>query len=99
MTIDLARNLDHEASGAPPQRESEGFRSARVVKRSVVIAGHKTSVSLENAFWDALKRFAVRDGGSLAGLIAKVDAERGNANLSSALRVYALGRATAEDGK
>jgi predicted DNA-binding ribbon-helix-helix protein len=65
-----------------------------VVKRSVVIAGHKTSVSLEGAFWDALKRIAIQDGCSLAALVARVDAARGTANLSSALRVYTLERAT-----
>jgi predicted DNA-binding ribbon-helix-helix protein len=68
---------------------------AGVVKRSVVIAGHKTSVSLEGAFWDALKRIAAKEGCSLAALVARVDAERGKANLSSALRVHALERAIA----
>ena len=62
-------------------------------KRSIAIAGHKTSVSLERAFWEALRRLAVEDGSSLAALVAKVDAGRGSANLSSALRVYALARA------
>ena len=65
---------------------------ASVKKHSLVIAGHRTSVSLEAAFWDALKRIAATDGCSLAGLVARVDAERGAANLSSALRVYALQR-------
>jgi len=62
-------------------------------KRSIAIAGHKTSVSLERAFWEALRRLAAEDGSSLAALVAKVDAGRGAANLSSALRVYALARA------
>jgi len=65
---------------------------AGVKKHSLVIAGHRTSVSLEAAFWDALKRIAATDGCSLAALVARVDAERGAANLSSALRVYALER-------
>jgi predicted DNA-binding ribbon-helix-helix protein len=60
------------------------------VKRSVSVAGHRTSVSLEPAFWDALKDIAKEQGLSLAALVAKVDAARGGANLSSALRVYAL---------
>jgi predicted DNA-binding ribbon-helix-helix protein len=64
----------------------------KVVKRSVAIAGHRTSVSLEEAFWSALKRIAEADGVSLAALVAQVDAERGEANLSSALRVFALER-------
>tara|TARA_R110000787_G_scaffold260347_2_gene365583 strand:+ start:318 stop:548 length:231 start_codon:yes stop_codon:yes gene_type:complete len=58
-------------------------------KRSVTIAGHRTSVSLEDAFWDDLAAIAVRDGKTIAGLIAEVD-ERRDTNLSSALRVYVL---------
>jgi predicted DNA-binding ribbon-helix-helix protein len=68
--------------------------SAGVKKRSLVIAGHKTSVSLEAAFWEALKAIAKEESLSLASLVARVDAGRGNANLSSALRVFALERAT-----
>lgn len=67
--------------------------SVRVVKRSIVIAGHRTSVSLEDAFWRALKEIAAQEGASLAALVAQVDAGRGAANLSSALRVFALERA------
>jgi predicted DNA-binding ribbon-helix-helix protein len=63
---------------------------ARVRKHSLVIAGHRTSVSLESVFWDALKQIAAEEGVSLAALVARVDAERGAANLSSALRVYIL---------
>jgi predicted DNA-binding ribbon-helix-helix protein len=59
-------------------------------KRSVTIAGHRTSVSLEPEFWDALTDIAVRRGTSLAGLIGEVDASR-RGNLSSALRVFVLG--------
>lgn len=70
--------------------------SVRVVKRSIVIAGHRTSVSLEDVFWRALKDIAARDGASLAALVAQVDAGRGEANLSSALRVFALERVMAE---
>jgi len=66
--------------------------SPKVVKRSIVIAGHRTSVSMEEAFWAALKRIAASDGISLAALVAQVDAARGEANLSSALRVFALER-------
>lgn len=67
----------------------------RVKKRSIVIAGHGTSVSLEQAFWNLLKDISVEDGVSLAALVARVDAARGPANLSSALRVFALQRALA----
>jgi predicted DNA-binding ribbon-helix-helix protein len=64
--------------------------AARVVKRSLVIAGHQTSVSLEDAFWRRLRRIAAERGVSINGLAAAVDAARGEANLSSALRVFVL---------
>ena len=71
--------------------------ASAVRKRSVAIAGHRTSVSLEQAFWDELRAIALRRGLSLAALIGEVD--RANprapglprgANLSSTLRVYVL---------
>ena len=58
-------------------------------KHSLVIAGHATSVSLEQEFWDVLKEIADRRGIALAALIAEVDAER-EENLSSALRLHVL---------
>ncbi len=64
--------------------------SARVVKRSLVIAGHRTSISLEDAFWRRLKAIAAERGHSVNALAAAVDAARGEANLSSALRVFVL---------
>jgi predicted DNA-binding ribbon-helix-helix protein len=66
----------------------------RVIKRSIAIAGHRTSISLEDAFWRALKEIAATDGLSLAALVAQVDAGRGEANLSSALRVFVLEQVT-----
>jgi predicted DNA-binding ribbon-helix-helix protein len=63
---------------------------ARVLKRSLVVAGHRTSVSLEDAFWRRLQTIAVERGVSVNGLAAEVDAARGEANLSSALRVFVL---------
>jgi len=62
---------------------------ARVRKRSVVISGHATSVSMEQAFWDALKTAARHRGTSVNALVAEVDASR-EGNLSSALRVFVL---------
>jgi predicted DNA-binding ribbon-helix-helix protein len=64
--------------------------NARVIKRSLVIAGHRTSVSLEDAFWRRLRRIAAERGLSLNRLAAIVDAARGGANLSSAIRVFVL---------
>jgi predicted DNA-binding ribbon-helix-helix protein len=67
-------------------------KTTRVIKRSIVIAGHRTSVSLEDAFWRTLKEIAAQNGASLSALVATVDAQRGDANLSSALRVFTLER-------
>jgi len=61
-----------------------------VKKHSLVIAGHRTSISLEPAFWDALKAIAEERRLSLAALVADIDAARGPANLSSAIRVFVL---------
>ena len=65
----------------------------RIVKHSVAIAGHRTSISLEQAFWTALREAAAERGSPLARLIGEIDAGRGEANLSSAIRVHLLGRA------
>ena len=64
----------------------------RVVKRSLQIAGHRTSISLEEPFWIELKDFAAERGLSLAALVAEIDGARGEANLSSAIRVALLER-------
>ncbi len=60
-------------------------------KHSIVIAGHRTSVTLEDAFWRALRDFAAEDGLSVNDLVARIDENR-EGNLSSALRVYVLER-------
>jgi len=59
-------------------------------KRSFNIAGHRTSISLESPFWDALKELAARDQISMAQLVARIDQARGKTNLSSAVRVHIL---------
>ena len=60
-----------------------------IKKRSVIIAGHKTSVSLEAAFWDALKGIARARGCTINDLVAEIDGGR-TGNLSSAIRVFVL---------
>jgi predicted DNA-binding ribbon-helix-helix protein len=67
-----------------------------VIKRSLSIAGHATSISLEEPFWNALKSLASARGISLATLAAEVDGKRGHTNLSSALRVHVLENLTAQ---
>jgi predicted DNA-binding ribbon-helix-helix protein len=61
-----------------------------VVKRSIVIAGHKTSVSLEDAFWKALKEIADGRGMTLSDLVSTIDTDRRHGNLSSAIRLFVL---------
>jgi len=61
-----------------------------VVKRSIVVAGHKTSVSLEDAFWNGLKGIARERQMTLSQLVAEIDAQRQFGNLSSALRLFVL---------
>ena len=68
----------------------------RPVKRSFSIKGHRTSISLESAFWDELKAAAHEDGRPLAQLIAEIDEGRGGAGLSSAVRVWLLNRLKAK---
>jgi predicted DNA-binding ribbon-helix-helix protein len=60
-----------------------------IAKRSVLLAGHRTSISLEEPFWAALREIAARRGLSLNALVAEID-ERRSGNLSSALRVFVL---------
>ena len=66
----------------------------RLRKRSVLIAGHQTSITLEDAFWEALKRIAKTQGVSVNALITRIDAVRAQeeepGNLSGAIRVYVL---------
>jgi len=61
-----------------------------VIKRSINIAGHKTSVSLEDAFWNALKEIAGARDASLSDLVAGIDKARELGNLSSAIRLFVL---------
>jgi predicted DNA-binding ribbon-helix-helix protein len=61
-----------------------------IVKRSVSIAGHRTSISLEEPFWEVLREIAEREKLSIQALIGRIDAERGEQNLSSAIRVFVL---------
>jgi predicted DNA-binding ribbon-helix-helix protein len=67
-----------------------GFMKSLVIKRSVVVAGHKTSVSLEDAFWKGMKEIAHARDLTLSELIGAIDSEREYGNLSSALRLFVL---------
>ena len=61
-----------------------------IVKRSIVLVGHKTSVSLEDAFWTALREIAIARGTTLSTIVSSIDAERQQGNLSSAIRLFVL---------
>lgn len=61
-----------------------------VVKRSIVIAGHKTSVSLEDEFWSGLKEIATNRNMTLSDMVSTIDSVRQHGNLSSAIRLFVL---------
>lgn len=63
---------------------------AKDLKRSLTIAGHRTSLSLETEFWLALRKIATQERKSLATLVGEIDSARGERNLSSAIRVWIL---------
>ena len=63
---------------------------SEVLKRSIVVKGHKTSVSLEDGFWSGLREIAEERDVSLGELAAEIDAQRTVSNLSSAIRLYVL---------
>ena len=64
--------------------------ASKVFKRSVVIRGHKTSISIEDEFWGGLKHIATERGITLSALIKEIDERREWGNLSSAIRVHVL---------
>ena len=72
-------------------KSSVSKRSLVVSKRSSVIAGHKTSVSLEDEFWNSLKEIAGQRGMTVAELVGAIDRDRKHGNLSSAIRLFVLG--------
>ena len=79
-------------AGAVPvvTRETVALNMSRPVKRSFTIGGHRTSISLEAPFWDALKAAAADERVSLSELIGRIDTERGGSGLSGAVRIWLL---------
>ena len=72
-------------------RWGNGFmQKSPVVKRSIVIAHHLTSVSLEDEFWKGLKEIAALRRTNVTGLVSKIDSQRKHRNLSSACRIFVL---------
>ena len=72
------------------ERKPGRTNGARPVKHSFTIAGHRTSISLEQAFWSALRSAAAAEQRSVASLVEEIDKGRGEAGLSSAVRVWVL---------
>jgi len=70
-----------------------------VIKRSIVIGGHKTSVSLEDAFWRGLKEIAIGQRTTLSNVVTEIDTQRQQNNLSSAIRLFVLDRLCAQAAK
>jgi predicted DNA-binding ribbon-helix-helix protein len=72
------------------KRTKDPRGKSQVVKRAIRRDGHKTSVSLEDAFWNGLKEIAAAQGTFMAQLIGSIDSERQHPNLSSAIRLFVL---------
>jgi predicted DNA-binding ribbon-helix-helix protein len=66
----------------------DAMQARKPQKRSMTIAGHRTSISLEEPFWRGLKEIALRKGVSIAALVAAIDSVRGDVSLSTAIRLY-----------
>jgi predicted DNA-binding ribbon-helix-helix protein len=66
------------------------MKKSLVIKRSIVVGGHKTSVSLEDDFWDALRQIAARHRVTLSDLVGSIDSQRQHGNLSSTVRLFVL---------
>jgi predicted DNA-binding ribbon-helix-helix protein len=72
-----------------PTQEDFDMQSP-IVKRSIVVGGHKTSVSLEEAFWNGVKEISGARGKTLSELVSEIDGSRQQGNLSSAIRLFVL---------
>ena len=79
-----------DQAGSANEKSPTSIKEYAVVKRSVVVGGHKTSVSLEDAFWTSLKDIATRRGMTLSHQIDTIDRDRKTNNLSSAIRLFVL---------
>jgi predicted DNA-binding ribbon-helix-helix protein len=80
----------------PAGRESSSVMPSAIVKRSVAVGGHKTSVSLEDAFWHSLKEIARSREMNLSDLVGYIDGHRDHGNLSSHIRLFVLEYVRAE---
>jgi predicted DNA-binding ribbon-helix-helix protein len=87
----VARVINAHCDSRRDLEEERQAMKSRICKRSIGITGHKTSVSLEDPFWTALKEIAVGRAMTLSDLVALIDSQRQSGNLSSAIRLFVLG--------
>ncbi|MGA9515462.1 MAG: ribbon-helix-helix domain-containing protein [Pseudolabrys sp.] len=73
------------------------IKKSAVIKRSIILNGHKTSVSVENEFWHALREIAGHEHTTVPMLVERIDGSRDICNLSSAIRVFVFNRFRASD--
>ena len=71
-------------------RQSHRYTYSPVSKHNITLVGHKTSITLENQFWDGLREIACDENVAVSTLIEQIDTERTSDNLSSAIRLYVL---------
>lgn len=71
-------------------KQDQVLKQSHVVKRSIVVEGHKTSVSLEDEFWNALKEIAAERKETLSEVVSHIDGDRTQGNLSSSIRLFVL---------
>lgn len=90
MTETLMHNAVAAADAAGRVHPPQGRKNSSVIKRSVIRNGHKSSISLEDQFWDALREIADHEHMAISTLVAHIDQNRTTSNLSSAIRVFVL---------
>lgn len=92
---DTSQPCSDELSSKPAARRAgDGHLKSRVIKRSLVVGGHKTSVSLEDVFWNELRWIAENRHLHLSQLVGSIDADRQHCNLSSAIRLFVFQNTT-----
>jgi predicted DNA-binding ribbon-helix-helix protein len=84
-------NYDFKPCTIIPRFSGGTTMKSSISKRSIIIGGHKTSVSLEDAFWQAVRDIAKNRGETISSLVGSIDADRQQGNLSSAIRLFVLG--------
>ena len=90
MTETAMHNAVAAVETAGRVHPAQGRKNSSVIKRSVIRNGHKSSISLEDQFWDALREIADHEHMAISTLVATIDHGRTTNNLSSAIRVYVL---------